>query len=135
MGYDIIISKAKEALENSYSPYSNFSVGSVLETTDDEFYLGTNIENASYGATMCAERSAIFSAISQGVKPSNFKRIAIVSNMDEYIPPCGLCRQVMVEFLEDNAEVLMVNKNGDYVKTTVGELVPHKFTQGDLGNV
>ncbi len=134
MSYDII-GKAKEALENSYSPYSNFSVGSALETKDGEFYLGTNIENASYGATMCAERSAIFSAISQGVKPTNFKRIAIVSNKSDCIPPCGLCRQVMVEFLEDNIEVLMVNKNGDYIKATVGELVPYKFTQGDLDNV
>lgn len=91
-----LVAKAKEALEYSYSPYSHFAVGAALLSADGQVFTGCNIENASFGATNCAERTAIFKAVSEGVK--DFKAIAIVCSGDQPAYPCGICRQVMSEF-------------------------------------
>ncbi len=130
-----LIKYAKKAMNNSYSPYSNCPVGAALLTNEGKIYIGTNVENASYGATNCAERSAIFSALSQGEKKENFIKLAIISNMTEYTTPCCICRQVLSEFFNEEVEILMVNKNQEYKKVSISELVPYKFTEKELKNV
>jgi cytidine deaminase len=123
MDNDLLIQKAKEAMKNSYSPYSNFSVGSALLTMDGKVYTGCNIENASYGATNCAERTAFFKAISEGER--SFSKIAIVSSNDEFTFPCGICAQVMAEFMLDG-EIVLSSK--DSIKVyKVSEILPYAF--------
>jgi cytidine deaminase len=119
---NILIQKAIEAMENSYSPYSNFPVGAALLTEEGEVFTGTNVENASIGLTICAERSAIVSAVSKGRR--DFRAIAITSKRDEPTPPCGMCRQFMAEF--GDFEVILVGRNS-VVRTTVFELLPMYF--------
>lgn len=119
-----LIIKAKEAMNNAYAPYSNFKVGAALLTKDNQVYTGCNIENASYGATNCAERTAIFKAISEGAK--EFKKIAVVSSSDEYTYPCGICRQVISEFMPDG-EVIFDNSAGKILNIKATELFPYRF--------
>ncbi len=136
MSNDDLIKIAIKAKENTYSPYSKFPVGAALLTQKGKVYLGTNVENASYGATVCAERSAIFNAVSNGEKKGDFKKIAIVSNMDDFTYPCSLCRQVMTEFFDNDVEVLLVNNmKKEYLNLSTDELVPYKFTESELKNV
>lgn len=124
-----LVNKAKEAMENSYSPYSKFKVGAAPQTTNGEVFTGCNIENASFGGTNCAERTALFKAISEGYK--NFNKIAIISDSENYTAPCGICRQVLSEFSLD-MEIIMANKNGQYISKTLKELLPLAFTSEDL---
>lgn len=120
-----LILKAKEALENSYSPYSRFKVGAALLTKSGRVYLGTNIENASFGATVCAERVALFSAVANGEK--EFSKIAIVGEKDGEIQdecfPCGICRQTLVEFCDKDFSVVL----GEDKEYTLLELFPNSF--------
>ena len=102
--YKTLIDKAITVLSNSYAPYSNIHVAAALETANGKVYLGVNVENSSYGLTICAERSAVCNAVTYGEK--EFKRIAIVTDMDEPIPPCGACCQVLAEFNPD-IEIIM----------------------------
>jgi len=128
MTYDQLVLKAYEAMAFSYSPYSNFKVGAALLTESGAVYTGCNIEIASYGATNCAERTAIFKAISEGEKA--FKAIAVVSSSKGYTFPCGICRQVIVEFGKDID--IIVAKDYDYEVYKIEELLPKSFTQIDL---
>ena len=120
-----LILKAKEALKNSYSPYSRFKVGAALLTKSGRVYLGTNIENASFSATVCAERVALFSAIANGEK--EFSKIAIVAEKDGEIQdecfPCGICRQTLVEFCDKDFVVV----SGEDKEYTLLELFPNSF--------
>ncbi len=118
-----LINKAKEAKTHAYAPYSNFSVGAAIETESGKVYTGCNVENSSFGLSMCAERVAIFKAVSEG--ETKFKRIAIVADTKGPVSPCGACRQVMAEF--GNFEVILSNENGNVEKTTVEELLPGSF--------
>lgn len=117
---------ARQASEKAYVPYSHFPVGAALLTEDGQIYQGCNIENASFGLTNCAERTAIFKAVSDGHKA--FSEIAIFGKTEQPISPCGACRQVMVEFFGQDAKVTLVAKSGQTVETTVGELLPYSFT-------
>jgi len=116
---------AKEALKFSYSPYSNFPVGCALLTKSGKIYLGTNIENSSFGLTICAERVAIFKAVSEGER--EFLKIAIVGRNGEGLFPCGSCRQVMAEFSLDLKVVLYDPQKDDFQSFTVRELLPFNF--------
>ncbi len=120
-----LVSKAKEALKNSYSPYSRFKVGAALLAKSGKVYVGTNIENASFGATVCAERVALFSAVANGEK--EFEKIAIVAQKNGKIQgecfPCGICRQTLVEFCDENFVVVL----GEDKENTLGELFPNSF--------
>ncbi len=115
---------AVKVRENSYSPYSNFKVGAVLECESGKIYTGTNVENASFGATVCAERIAIFKAISDGER--KFKRIVLVADTEKPPSPCGVCRQVMSEF-NSELEIYMCNLKGDCKKVTLLEIFPEQF--------
>ena len=118
-----------EAMSRSYSPYSGFSVGAALLCKDGTVYLGCNIENASFTPTVCAERTAIFKAISEGNR--EFSAIAVCGGKNGHLtgtfPPCGVCRQVMREFCEDDFPVYLVRPDG-YDALTLADLLPHSFS-------
>ena len=129
-----LLTLAIEAMEKSYSPYSGCKVGAALLTDSGKVYTGTNIENAAFGPTICAERVAIFKAISEGEK--NFSAIAIVGGKDGIIDgifaPCGVCRQVMREFCSDDFTIIMGISETEYKKATLGELLPLSFSPEDV---
>ncbi len=137
MDKEILIQAAIDTIKNSYSPYSNFAVAAAILMQDGEIITGVNVENASFGATNCAERSAIFTAVSQGYQKGDFIEIAIVSDLKRPVPPCGICRQVLLEFFSLNAIVHMSSCEFQTKSVTLKELVPFDFTSSDLeeGNV
>lgn len=120
---------AKEAIKNAYVPYSNFPLSAALLTKEGKIFTGVNIENASYGLTNCAERTAIFKAVSEGYR--DFEALLLYGDQEKIITPCGACRQVINEF-GDDIEVIMVNKNDKEVSKTSSELLPGAFKQEDM---
>lgn len=130
MNYGKLIRTAKEARKNAYTPYSNFKVGAAVLMEDESIYSGCNIENASYGATNCAERTAVFKAISEGHK--KIKAIAIIGSQESYTYPCGICRQVIREFADKNIEIILAKSEEDYIVKTMEEILPGAFTKEDL---
>lgn len=125
-----MIQLALEARKMAYVPYSHYTVGAALLTEDGEIYYGCNIESASYGATNCAERTAFFKAISEGKR--NFSAIAIAGGMEgeepkEYAYPCGICRQVIKEFVKDDFRIIVARSLTDYKEYTLSELLPFGF--------
>jgi cytidine deaminase len=125
---------AKKARENAYVPYSGFAVGAVVLDSDNHLHHGCNVENAAYGPTNCAERTALFRAIADGRKDGEFQAIAVIGDTDQPITPCGVCRQVIAELCEPNMPVILGNLRGAYRVTTVSELLPGAFTSRDLNN-
>lgn len=121
------IKKAKEAIKNTYSPYSNFGVGAALKLKDGSYILGANIENASYGLSNCAERSALFSAYSQGIRREDIESITVIGNTKDPISPCGACRQVMFELMPRDAKVYLTNMEETVKEMTPEELLPYGF--------
>ncbi|WP_054742542.1 cytidine deaminase [Cellulosilyticum ruminicola] len=134
----LLIDNAFEAQKNAYTPYSHFNVGAALLAANGKIYKGCNIENAAYTPTNCAERTAFFTAIAEGVK--DFTAIAIVGNKDgikmgegDYCAPCAVCRQVMAEFCDlDTFKIYIVKNREDYLEYTLGELLPLAFTGKNL---
>ena len=124
-----LILKAQEAMNNSYSPYSNYKVGAALLTKENKVYKGCHIENAAFRPTVCAERTAFLKALSEGER--EFSKIAVVGGKNGEIsgafPPCGVCRQVMREFCDDNFEILIVKENNEYDKVLLKDLLPYSF--------
>lgn len=125
-----LIEKAVVMLDMAYVPYSHFPVGAALECDDGAVFTGCNIENASYGLTNCAERTAAFKAVSEGHR--RFARIVIAGRGDDYCWPCGACRQVLYEFGPD-MEVICLNKAGEAKRLHIRELLPHGFDGTYLG--
>ena len=119
-----LIEKAQQARENAHAPFSDFKVGAALLTKSGEVYTGCNVENASYGLTMCAERVAIFKAISEGKK--DFTNLAIVADTENLTPPCGACRQIIWEFCGD-IPIILANLSGETEIVQTGELLPRAF--------
>jgi cytidine deaminase len=119
-----LVKAAKEARQNSYAPYSDFRVGAAIEMEDGEIYTGCNVESASYGLTVCAERVAIWKAISEG--KHKVKNIAVVADTKELTPPCGVCRQIIWEF-GGNVPVTLANLNGGRETVEMKELLPRAF--------
>lgn len=128
---DKMIAAAYTALEHAYAPYSHFRVGACVLTKDHHLYAGANVENASYGLCCCAERNALFAAISAGVQKEDIIALAVVSERDQAPSPCGACRQVMSELMEPQAEVHMVGKKECFSKR-VDELLPFAFDKEDM---
>ncbi len=123
-----LLEMAKKARENAYAPYSNFKVGAAIITEDGKVFTGANVENASYGLSICAERVALFKAVSEGYR--KFKAIAVVADTDGPVSPCGACRQVLSEF--GDMDVIMANVKGDMKVMKLSELLPESFTPEDL---
>ncbi|MGN1194854.1 MAG: cytidine deaminase [Acutalibacteraceae bacterium] len=125
-----LIEIAKQAAKNSYSPYSGYTVGAALLSKDGRVFTGCNIENAAYSPTNCAERTAVFKAVSEGVR--EFEKIAVVGgyklDFKDYFAPCGVCRQVLREFCNDDFVVLLGKNGEEYLSYTLSELLPHSFS-------
>ena len=117
-------------MQNAYVPYSKFKVGAALLTEDGKIYHGCNIENASYSMTICAERTALFKAYSEGEK--KFTMLAVVADTKRPIPPCGACRQVISELCPKDMRVVLSNLKDEIKEITVAELLPEAFTPEDL---
>ena len=129
--YREILDKAFSAMNNAYAPYSNYYVGACVKTKDGKYFIGANVENASYGLTNCAERNAIFQTYSQGYRKEDIEAIAIVSRGKTLATPCGACRQVLVELLNRNTPIVLSNSLKEMV-TNIEELLPMSFTSDDL---
>lgn len=122
---------AIQAKEYAYTPYSHFRVGAALLTENGVVYQGCNIENAAYTPTNCAERTAFFKAVSEGHR--SFKTIAISGDAEDYLYPCGVCRQVMAEFCDPQTfRILLVKPNGEYIEFLLKDLLPGAFTQEEM---
>lgn len=129
---EILIEKAKAARLKAYAPYSNFFVGASVLTIKNKVYVGCNIENSSYPLTCCAERVALFQAISAGER--NIKAMAVVGDTEEPISPCGACRQVMSEFLSSDTPIYLANTSGNVIELTIKDLLPFAFNDDQLYN-
>jgi cytidine deaminase len=119
-----LIAAALAVRENAFAPFSRFQVGAAIEDADGDVYTGCNVENATYGLTICAERAAVFHAISEGAR--KFKRIAVAADTEVLTPPCGACRQILWEFCGD-IEIVLVNPRGKIETWRLKELFPKPF--------
>lgn len=135
MNYDELISTAIKMTEKSYAPYSHFHVGAALLDKNGKIWTGCNVENAAYGPSNCAERTAVFKAVSEGVK--EFQAIAIAGGAEnsdgkvviqDFCPPCGVCRQVLSEFCSKDFKIILVNGKSETKEFTLGELLPESFS-------
>lgn len=129
--YTELLKNAYEAMDNAYAPYSNFHVGACVKTKDGKYHKGANVENASYGLTNCAERSALFHVFSLGYRQDDIEAIAIVGQGNTLITPCGACRQVLVELLKRNTPIVL-GTGEKVLVTNIEELMPMAFTSDDL---
>ncbi|HEY2494929.1 MAG TPA: cytidine deaminase [Paenibacillus sp.] len=127
-----LLQEAMKARTKAYVPYSHFAVGAVLVDADGQIHYGCNVENAAYGPSNCAERTAFFRAIADGHQAGSFKALAVVGDTDGPIAPCGVCRQVMIELCDPDMPVIMGNMKGDIHETTVRDLLPGAFGPSDL---
>ena len=126
-----LIEEAFKAMENSYAPYSNYHVGAAVLAKDGKVFWGANIENASFGATNCGERSAIFAAYSNGYRKDTIEALAIVSDGDRIAAPCGICRQVLSELITGDTPIYLSNRK-DEMDTCMNELLPYQFATEDV---
>ena len=135
MNYDELVKTAIEMTKCSYVPYSHFHVGAALLDKSGKVWTGCNIENAAYGPSNCAERTAVFKAVSEGAR--EFEAIAVVGGpegadgnpeINDFCPPCGVCRQVLSEFCDRNFKIILANGKGEQKVFTLGELLPESFS-------
>jgi cytidine deaminase len=132
MDDETLMEAARKASENSYSPYSHFQVGAAVLTRDGDVITGCNVENSSYSLSVCAERAAIFKAVSRGRKKGDFVKIAVAGRPHngnwQFCSPCGACRQVLYEFTEGQFQVIYLDKSGALQSVPIEELIPDGFT-------
>lgn len=119
-------------LDKAYAPYSKFHVACIIAMKDGKFIPGVNVENASYGATICAERNAITTAVAMGYKKGDFDKIYVMVSGDKLSTPCFICRQVITEFFDKDSEVILMGKNGDSKTYKVSDMCPYPFDSEDL---
>lgn len=120
-----IIEKLREMLDKAYIPYSNFPVSAIVETENQNYYYGCNIENGSYSATCCAERVAIFNAVSNG--ETKITKMHVMAKTKKPVSPCGVCRQVMSEFMSQKAKIVLYNYHGESKEFLVEQILPYSF--------
>ncbi len=132
MDKKVLIEKAIKARDNAYAPYSNFKVGAALLTKNNEIFIGCNIENASYGLSLCAERNCIFGAYARGVKKEDIIAFAVVADTNGPCSPCGACRQVIAEMIPLDCPVYLANLKNDVMETNAKDLLPYAFEASDL---
>lgn len=130
MDYSLLIREALKARENAYAPYSKFKVGSAILSSDNKIYTGCNVENASFGATNCAERTAIFKGVSEGLH--EIKAVAVVGDLQEYTYPCGICRQVIAEFASEDTDIIVAKNEAEFRVYKLREILPGAFTKNDI---
>jgi cytidine deaminase len=123
---DPLVAAALAARAHAFAPFSNFRVGAALEDSRGRIHTGCNVENATYGLTVCAERVAVFKAISEGVRPRQFRRAAVAADTDALTPPCGACRQILWEFCGD-IEIVLANPRGKTEVHRLQDLLPKPF--------
>ena len=131
MNHEELLQKAFEAMENAYAPYSDYHVGAAVLCRDGKVILGANIENASFGATNCAERTAIFATYANGYRKDDIEALAIVSDGPRIAAPCGICRQVLSELLNKDTPIILSNGK-ETMTTNIAELLPFQFGQEDV---
>ena len=129
--YQDVLNEAFEAMKDAYAPYSNYHVGACVKCKDGRMFRGVNIENASYGATNCGERSAVFGAYSYGYRKDDIEVLAIVTDGGRIGAPCGICRQVLSELLNEDTPIVLSN-GIDMQITNIKELLPFSFSKDDL---
>lgn len=123
-----LVRMALDAMDRAYAPYSNFRVGACLKGASGAYYLGCNVENAAFAPSNCAERTAMYKAIYEGERA--FDALAVVADSDEYVTPCGVCRQVLIEFCDAEMPVICANRSGKYQLFALGDLLPQAFRPG-----
>lgn len=127
-----LMKAAIAATKNSYSPYSKYPVGAAIEMTDGKIITGVNVENASFGLTNCAERTALFTAVSMGYKKEDIVAMSIAAGENEIGAPCGACRQVINELVPKKATLYLTNLHGKHMESTIEKLLPFSFGPEDL---
>ncbi|MGM0904708.1 cytidine deaminase [Mesobacillus maritimus] len=132
MNKEQLMEIARTTMENAYAPYSKFPVGAALLLKDGTVINGVNVENVSFGATNCAERTAIFTAIANGYKKGDFQAIAVAGDTEDYLPPCSICRQVLAEFCSPEMPVYLTNDKKEIRELTLRELLPYAFTDLEM---
>jgi cytidine deaminase len=130
---DALVDAAIAARKNAYAPYSKFQVGAAIEHADGRVFTGVNVENCSFGLTVCAERNAVASGVVGGMKPGQLARVAIAADGPTLVPPCGACRQVLAEFAARGAKALLFNARDESIEEiSLADLLPHAFEQASL---
>ena len=129
-GMQELIEAARAVRQNAHAPYSRYHVGAAVRGGSGKIYVGANVENASYGLALCAERSAVAAAISAGEK--RIEAVAVETSTSPPAAPCGMCRQTLAEFGRDDLPIALTNDKGERQDTTLGALLPHAFRSGDL---
>ncbi|WP_352231217.1 cytidine deaminase [Peribacillus sp. SI8-4] len=132
MNKELLMESARQMKANAYVPYSKFPVGAALLLKDGTVINGVNVENVSLGATNCAERTAIFTAISNGYKKGEFQAIAVAGDTVDFLPPCSICRQVLAEFCLPDMPVYLTNEKKAILELTLKELLPYAFTDLEM---
>lgn len=132
MNKEQLVESARKVKERAYVPYSKFPVGAALLLKDGTVINGVNVENVSFGATNCAERTAIFTAIASGYKKGDFQAIAVSGDTVDFLPPCSICRQVLVELCSPEMPVYLTNQKKEIKELTLRELLPYAFTDLDM---
>jgi cytidine deaminase len=132
MDKEMLVESARKMLEKAYAPYSKFPVGAALLLKDGTVINGVNVENVSFGATNCAERTAIFTAITKGYKKGDIQAIAVAGDTVDFLPPCSICRQVMAEFCLPDMPVYLTNQKKDILEVPLKELLPYAFTDLEM---
>lgn len=126
--YELVL----KAYNNAYAKYSNFQVGALVILKDGRYFIGSNIENASFGLTNCAERSALFAAYSNGARKDDIVELALIGKSNDYLYPCGACRQVIVELMNKDAKITLFRLDQEYKEITVNDLMPYVFDESEL---
>ncbi len=130
LDWDRLRKVASDTRTHAYVPYSSFAVGAAILDEDGKIFSGCNVENASYGLTNCAERTAVFNMVSSGGR--KIRALAVVAGSPRAISPCGACRQVLAEFAHPDTPVFLSNLDGDTIETTIGQLLPYGFSGDDM---
>lgn len=122
----------KKAYDNAFAKYSNFQVGAVVVLKNGEYFFGSNVENASYGLTNCAERSALFASYSNGYRKEDIEELVIIGKSNEFLYPCGACRQVIIELMEKDAKITLFRLDRTFKEIKVSDLLPYAFEESEL---
>lgn len=132
MDKELLMESARKIKDRAYIPYSKFPVGAALLLKDETVINGVNVENVSLGATNCAERTAIFTAIASGYQKGDFQAIAVAGDTEDFLPPCSICRQVLAEFCSPEMPVYLTNDKKDILELTLKDLLPYAFTDLEM---